>query len=255
MRLIWVLIPLIGFKITVSANEPIRFFPELAEWGASGLVFYTAMWLDGQPAWSSRTISKQVTDKPFHENTVSSSKLYAAAGVTALGIGLIPNSDGWLDQSAYHHSKGLVEALSATYLFTNVVKNIVGRKRPCFSNYPEEDIFDANKSFPSGHASISFAIASYSSLYVLDHFGASSGNKTGQWIYAAGSHALAAYVGYSRIMDNRHFVSDVIAGGLLGSGIAWLIYDYQEQKLSEKETTGDVSKSVVPYFVTLSIPF
>jgi len=250
---IYILTFLVGINLNLTASEPIRFFPELAEWGTSGLVFYTAKWLDDQPALANRTISKQATNKPFCENTISSSKLYAAAGVTALGIGFIPNNDGWLDLSAYHHSKGLVETLSATYLFTNVVKNIVGRKRPCFSNHPEEDIFDANKSFPSGHASIAFALASYSSLYALDHLGGE--DKTGSWIYAAGSHALATYVGYTRITDNRHFLSDVIAGGLLGSGIAWLIYDYQEQKLSNNEDTNDVSKSVVPYFITFSIPF
>ena len=250
---IYILTFLIGINLNLNANEQIRFIPELAEWGTSGLVFYTAKRLDDRPALANRTISKQATDKPFHKNTISSSKLYAAAGVTALGIGFIPNNNGWLNLSAYHHSKGLVETLSATYLFTNVVKNIIGRKRPCFSNYPEEDIFDAIKSFPSGHASIAFAIASYSSLYALDHFGGE--NKTGSWIYAAGSHALAAYVSYTRIADNRHFLSDVIAGGLLGSGIAWLIYDYQEQKLSDNENTNNVSKSVVPYFFTVSIPF
>jgi len=126
-------------------------------------------------------------------------------------------SDGWLQESSYRHTKGLVESLSAAYLLTNLTKNIVGRKRPSYSNYPDEERVDASKSFPSGHSSISFAIASYSSLYVLDHFG-NDGKKTGPWIYFAGSHALAVYVGYTRIADNRHFLSDVIAGGLLGSG-------------------------------------
>jgi len=248
-----ILIFLTGINITLTANEPVRFIPELAEWGTSGLVFYTAKWLDHQPVWSNRTISNKSTNMEFLKNTVSSLNLYAAAGVTTLGIGFIPNDNGWLDESAYHHSKGMVETLSATFLFTNVVKNIVGRKRPCFSNYPEDDIFDANKSFPSGHASIAFAIASYSSLYALDHFDGE--NKTGSWIYAIGSHALAAYVGYTRIADNRHFLSDVIAGGLLGSGVAWLIYDYQEKKLFDNDNANHVSKSVVPYFITVSIPF
>jgi len=78
------------------AGESIKLVPELTEWGASGLVFYTAKWMDHQPAWNSRSILKKPIDKTFHENTVSSTKLYTAAGVTALGIGLIPNSDGWL---------------------------------------------------------------------------------------------------------------------------------------------------------------
>jgi len=193
-RLIIVLILMFGLQPSVTAGDASGFFPELAEWGAAGGTFYLARRLDHQPARNSRTIFNQPIDKPFRENTVSSSQLYAAAGVTALGIGLIPNSDGWLRESAYRHTKGLVETLSATYLFTVLTKNIVGRQRPCFSNYPEAERLDANKSFPSGHTSIAFALAGYSSRYVLDHFG---GAQTLQWIYVAASHGLAAYVGYT----------------------------------------------------------
>ncbi|RKY59754.1 MAG: hypothetical protein DRP96_06615, partial [Candidatus Neomarinimicrobiota bacterium] len=207
----WVLIYVLIFtQAVLKGGGAVRALPELAEWSATGVTFYVARRLDHQPARNSRTIFNQPIDKPFRENTVSRSQLYAAAGVTALGIGLIPNSDGWLRESAYRHTKGFVETLSATYLLTVLTKNIVGRQRPCFSNYPEAERLDANKSFPSGHTSIAFALAGYSSLYVLDHFG---GAQTLQWIYVAGSHGLAAYVGYTRIIDNRHFLSDVIAGG------------------------------------------
>lgn len=250
----YILILLAGITINLSASEPIRFFPELAEWSAAGLVFYTARWLDHEPAWGERNIGNKTTDQLFHENTVSSSQLYGAAGITALGIGLIPNSDGWLKVSAYHHSKGLMQTLAFTYLVTNITKNIIGRRRPSFANYPANDRIDAGKSFPSGHTSISFTIATYSSLYARDYFG-DSGNKTGPLIYTTASHLLAAYVGYTRIIDNRHFLSDVIAGGLLGSGVAWLVYEYQQRNVPSAESSNEVSRSLVPIFMTVSIPF
>ncbi len=229
--------------------EPI---PEFAEWSLAGLAFFSAHWLDDQAAWNDRHFFNQPDDKPYRENTVSSKTLYTAAGLTGLGIGLIPNDEGWLKVSAYHHSKGLMQTLAFSYLATNITKNIVGRRRPCFTHYPADDRIDAGKSFPSGHTSISFAIASYSSLYALDHFGGE--NKTGSWIYAVGSHALAAYVGYTRIVDNRHFLSDVIAGGLLGSGVAWLVYEYQQCKSPAEDSSNETTKSVVPVFLTVSIP-
>ena len=253
-RLIIVLILMFGLQPSVTAGEALSFFPELAEWSAAGGTFYLARRLDHQPARNSRTIFNQPIDKPFRENTVSSSQLYAAAGVTALGIGLIPNSDGWLKLSSYQHVKGLFETLTASFLLTNITKNIVGRRRPSYTHYPEDERLDANKSFPSGHTSISFAIATYSSLYALDYFG-NSEKKSGSLIYATASHLLAAYVGYTRIIDNRHFLSDVIAGGLLGSGVAWAIYELQQKNLDDNESQNDISKAVAPFIVTVSIPF
>jgi len=115
----WVLIYVLIFtQAVLKGGGAVRALPELAEWSATGVTFYVARWLDHQPAWGDRNICKKPTDKPFSENTVSGSQLYAAAGVTALGIGLIPNSDGWLRESAYRHTKGLVETLAATYLLT-----------------------------------------------------------------------------------------------------------------------------------------
>lgn len=236
-----------------DAGEQLEFFPELAEWSAAGLVFYTARWLDHQPAWADRCWFNQPDDKPYRENTVSTTTLYTAAGLTGLGIGLIPNNDGWLRLSSYRHAQGLVETLSGTYLLTVVGKNLIGRRRPSFANYPANDRIDAGKSFPSGHTSISFAIATYSSLYARDYFG-NSEKKTGPLIYTTASHLLAAYVGYTRIIDNRHFLSDVIAGGLLGSGVAWLVYEYQQRNVPSTESSNEVSRSLVPIFLTVSIP-
>jgi len=239
-----------------NAGESLKLAPELGEWSLTAAVFYTARKIDEMSVWISLSSSKGTTDRSFHENTISSSKLYAAAGAAALGIGFIPNNDGWLKESSYRHSKGIVEALSATYLVTNVTKNIVGRKRPSFDNYPESDRVDADKSFPSGHTSISFALATYSTLYVFDHIGHWDRNadKAGKLLYLTGSHVLAAYVGYTRVTDNRHFVSDVIAGGLIGSAVSALVYHYQNSCISQSGSSDNVSKKTSPVLLSFN-PF
>ena len=82
-------------------------------------------------------------------------------------------------------------------LVTVVAKEIVRRPRPNGSNH---------RSFPSGHASISFAFAEVArQLY-------------GNWV-SAPFYLLAANTALSRIHDNKHYPSDVIAGAGLGIGI------------------------------------
>lgn len=64
--------------------------------------------------------------------------------------------------------------------------------------------------FPSGHATSAFAAAA-----VLErHFG-----YRGSWP----ALVAASYVATSRLVDNRHFLSDVIFGAALGEAVGWTI--------------------------------
>jgi len=64
--------------------------------------------------------------------------------------------------------------------------------------------------FPSGHAATAFAAAS-----VLErHFG-----YRGSWP----ALAAATYVATSRLVDNRHFVSDVAFGAAVGTASGWTV--------------------------------
>ena len=65
-------------------------------------------------------------------------------------------------------------------------------------------------SFPSGHASVTFATAS-----VLErHFGYRGAWPT--WV-------IAGYVAASRLTENRHFASDVLFGAALGVASGWTV--------------------------------
>ncbi len=64
---------------------------------------------------------------------------------------------------------------------------------------------DDNLSFPSGHTTIAFSIASSLSTYYKDRKG------VGIALYS-----LATITGWSRIHDNEHWFSDVVAGAILG---------------------------------------
>jgi membrane-associated phospholipid phosphatase len=254
--IVWIY--LVGFSsVAALGYEELKLVPETTEWGSTAAVFVVAQQLDKTPVWAKSPLLGGATNKPFRENTISSGKLYGASGATALGIALLPCNEGWLRRPNYQHTKGLIETLSLTFLVTNITKNLVGRRRPSFDNWPQNDIVDANKSFFSGHTSIACALATYSSLYVADHVGSKSNSleRAGQVSFSLASHLLAGYVGYSRVVDNQHFISDVITGGLIGSVLAAVVYSLQEENLqaSQQEPTPSSSKSPVRFLIVIPL--
>jgi membrane-associated phospholipid phosphatase len=91
-------------------------------------------------------------------------------------------------------SYDLFDAYLLNEVYTNVLKVAVGRARP-----NGEDA----KSFPSGHSSNAFVMAT-----VLErHYG---------WKAGVPAYALASAVAISRLQRNKHYLSDVVAGATLG---------------------------------------
>ena len=88
----------------------------------------------------------------------------------------------------------MAQALIVNCAYTYALKRAVGRTRPDGSD---------NQSFPSGHASDAFALATVANA----HFGA----KVGIPAYLA-----AGAIGFSRVSKNAHNLSDVLAGATLG---------------------------------------
>ena len=94
---------------------------------------------------------------------------------------------------------------------TYSLKAAVNRPRPAATDPTLVALEDVRiHSFPSGHTSSAFALATSISL---DH---------PKWFVVAPAFVYASLVGYSRCYLGVHYPSDVIAGALLGSGSAWL---------------------------------
>jgi membrane-associated phospholipid phosphatase len=93
---------------------------------------------------------------------------------------------------------GLVQfmkAFASSQLITHALKYSVNERRPngvCCN------------SFPSGHTSAAF-------------MGAAFIEKRYGWRYAIPAYLGATYVGYSRVQTRNHYISDVIAGALIGT--------------------------------------
>ena len=84
-------------------------------------------------------------------------------------------------------------SFATTVLTTHGLKNIIHKKRPNGSD----------KSFPSGHTSAAFQGASF----IHERYGIK---------YAIYAYLGAAYVGYSRVESDNHYIEDVLAGAAIG---------------------------------------
>jgi membrane-associated phospholipid phosphatase len=78
-------------------------------------------------------------------------------------------------------------------------------------------------SFLSGHSSSTFAL----STVALHYFG---------WKAGVPADALATYTGWSRVRDNKHWLSDVVAGAALGLAVGRVIVRPRKASISTSGT-------------------
>lgn len=110
-----------------------------------------------------------------------------------------------------------LEVFALNGLITNLVKSIVGRQRPSsyYETWENED--EGNLSFFSGHTSHAFAIGTSTAMMLSRAY---PDNKSIIW---GTTMSLAAATGYFRIAADKHYMTDVISGAVVGSLIAYYI--------------------------------
>jgi len=86
----------------------------------------------------------------------------------------------------------------------------------CQGDVEMKEIHDAMKSFPSGHAQLSWFAAVFIIIYVSHRVGKTYSRLWGPWLQLV-SILLASMSSISRITDHRHHTMDVVAGALLGA--------------------------------------
>jgi len=101
-----------------------------------------------------------------------------------------------------------LESFGLASLFTRIPKILVGRERP--DNLQGDGPFAIKgpfrgKSFPSGHTTAVFSVASVIATQYRDT----------KWVPVA-AYTVASMVGLSRIYDNKHWLTDVVGGAAVG---------------------------------------
>ncbi|KAI8637448.1 phosphatidic acid phosphatase type 2/haloperoxidase [Parasitella parasitica] len=153
----------------------------------------------------------------------------------------------WLD--LHSGLLGLAVALSLTIMMTDVIKITVGRPRPdmldrcqpphgienppllllnytiCTEDHNTYKFKDGFKSFPSGHASFSFAGLGYLAFYLAGkmHLFDQGGHTYKSFVFCI-PFLGALLIAISRLHDYRHHWADVFVGGIIGTAFAYFAY-------------------------------
>jgi membrane-associated phospholipid phosphatase len=144
---------------------------------------------------------------------------WGAAGAF-FGLGLLLK-----DERAKETGYLAASAMAQAFLVDNVIKGLTGRQRPFYADGADHwwgpkgffgrfESGNAGKfaSFPSGHATSAFALAT-----VIAHQ-----YRRTVWVPLA-AYAVATGVGLSRMALDRHWSSDVFCGAVLGHAVAHLV--------------------------------
>lgn len=144
------------------------------------------------------------------------------------------------------------ESLLWTYGLTEILKVCVNRARPYmyYEGAPSKDLEsgDWNNSFPSGHTSICFAAAAFSS-YVYAMYNPGDNMK---WVITGASFGLAATVGALRMAGGSHYFTDVFTGALIGTVSGFIIpWIHTIQPRPKKNRGADLAVSPAGFYLTL----
>lgn len=115
---------------------------------------------------------------------------------------------GRASKRGQHLGMDLIEATILSEGLTQIIKVVVRRDRPL----QDDGTRAAGFAFPSGHAAGTFAAATV----LQQHLG---------WKWAVPTYGIGTYVAMSRLADDRHWASDVVAGAaegiIVGRSVTW----------------------------------
>jgi membrane-associated phospholipid phosphatase len=161
------------------------------------------------------TVDHRVQDyfqekKPMEHSASTGDKIGQGLVPVGVGLALLGAGELWDDKKLADTGIVTLEALLVNGIATEGLKYATSRERPNGDN---------DKSFPSGHASMTATLAaSVSEMYDWD------------LRIAVPLYMVTAFVGASMIQANEHYLSDVIAGVTLGTLVGTSFAKFQKEK-------------------------
>jgi len=179
-------------------------------------------WCDTDPygAWSPLGIDRTAANLFRWEESNApalASDILAFALLPAGLVGTTYAHRGEADKRFGEDLALMAQAVAAAGILNQAVKYTVGRRRPYAhaDSPPFTSDPDQNLSFYSGHTSAAFAqVAALSTILFKER------SPMAPWSLAIGV-PLAAGVGWLRMSADKHYLTDVLTGALLGSLIGW----------------------------------
>ncbi|MFO7809822.1 MAG: phosphatase PAP2 family protein [Candidatus Delongbacteria bacterium] len=159
----------------------------------------------------------------FNDNISASAKLFGDKYILAGGfVSLYALSEAFENHKLKKTSVLGLKSMAVSGIITYSLKLLTHRKRPRSSSDPYEfsgpSFSTKDLSFPSGHTTLAFSAAkiingSYSDIKYLPCL----------------TYSAAVLTGLSRIYDNEHWASDVLAGAIIGYFSAAIVSKNSDQ--------------------------
>ena len=217
----------------------------VVEWSALGVgvaaIGVSMVTIDKDIRNESQENRNEQGDRMAHlANQLGTALSLGVLGISA-GIGLIGGGDRPLALAR----DGLEASIIASGIIVPTLKFAFGRSRPDQETDGGNDDFtpfSGNYSFPSGHTTQAFAIASVVANTYREH-----------WWAGALAFGVAGTVGYARINDNQHYLSDVIAGAMIGSFVGWSVVNLNRARRLGADVTASIVTSFQPEGQSLGV--
>ena len=205
-----------------SSDEVFLTHAARALWAASGMLALVALWALFVPAeplpfersWS-HAMHELQTPSLTHLALVFNwlgHGIGRALTITAIGLVLL-RAHRWLAASAFFAAETLAP------LASSLLKVLVGRTRP-----PDGLVHPTGASFPSGH--VTYAGATCVAVVLL--FATPGGHRRWWWTLAS---TVVVGMAWSRTYLQVHWLMDVVAGALLGSGVSLFVFAVAQLRL------------------------
>lgn len=203
-------------------TEPSRWQSE--EWKSFGCaalaVAGTAIVIDGPLRDGMR---RQPRDNSFMLNI---ERFGAEYSIAVVGGFYLAGSLADNDKAITVAQDGLTASIIASGLITPAIKIVTGRSRPYEDagtyNFQALGADKRSSSFPSGHTTEAFALASVISAHYEE-----------TWVRSS-AYTVAALVGLARTYHDAHFASDVLAGALIGNWVGQSVVSHNRTPRTAK---------------------
>jgi hypothetical protein len=185
------------------------------------------------------TTDRITGDEIFEANRqVKASKEISYAG-SVYGLGAVAGTFYLIGRKKNDYRARETGLLSAEALVNSVIagaalKGITQRARP-MDGRERSEFFDGGSSFPSGHATQAWAVAT-----VIAH------EYKDRPAVQIAAYGIASAVSIARFTGHKHYLSDVLAGSALGFGIGKFVYHAHHRETLTEKDDGEIVKSRWP---------